>query len=83
MFNIKKELEDNGHQVIPFSVKSKKNIESEYSKYFVEPIGNSNTVYFDECKKTPRNILQMISRSIYSFKTTVRMETQAIFTCFT
>lgn len=51
MFNIKKMLEDNGHEVIPFSIHSNKNVETEYSKYFVEPIGGRDTTYFDEVKK--------------------------------
>ena len=66
MFNIKKMLEDNGHEVIPFSVHSNKNVETEYSRYFVEPIGSRDATYFEECKKTPRVIWQMLSRSIYS-----------------
>ena len=66
MFNIKKMLEDNGHEVIPFSIHSNKNVETEYSKYFVEPIGSRNATYFEECKKTPRVIWQMLTRSIYS-----------------
>ena len=68
MFNIKKKLEDEGHEVIPFSVHSNKNVETEYSKYFVEPIGSRDATYFDECKKTPKTIMQMLSRSIYSFE---------------
>lgn len=66
MFNIKKMLEDNGHEVIPFSIHSNKNVETEYSRYFVEPIGSRDATYFEECKKTPRVIWQMLSRSIYS-----------------
>lgn len=66
MFNIKKMLEDNGHEVIPFSIHSNKNVETEYSKYFVEPIGSRDATYFEECKKTPRVIWQMLTRSIYS-----------------
>lgn len=66
MFNIKKMLEENGHEVIPFSIHSNKNVETEYSKYFVEPIGSRDATYFEECKKTPRVIWQMLSRSIYS-----------------
>lgn len=66
MFNIKKMLEDNGHEVIPFSVHSNKNIETEYSKYFVEPIGSRDATYFEECKKTPKVIWKMFSRSVYS-----------------
>ncbi len=68
MFNIKKILEENGHEVIPFSIHSNKNVETEYSKYFVEPIGSRDATYFDEVKKTPKSILQMLSRSIYSFE---------------
>ncbi len=66
MFNIKKMLEENGHEVIPFSIHSNKNVETEYSKYFVEPIGSRDATYFEECKKTPKVIAQMLSRSIYS-----------------
>lgn len=66
MFNIKKMLEDHGHEVIPFSIHSNKNVETEYAKYFVEPIGSRDATYFEECKKTPRVIWQMLTRSIYS-----------------
>lgn len=68
MFNIKTLLEENGHEVFPFSIHSSKNIETEYSKYFVEPIGDRNAVYFDEVKKTPKSIWQMLTRSIYSLE---------------
>ena len=68
MFNIKKMLEDNGHKVIPFSIHSNKNVETEYSKYFVEPIGGRDATYFDEVKKTPKSIWQMLTRSIYSIE---------------
>lgn len=66
MFNIKKMLEEHGHEVIPFSIHSNKNVETEYSKYFVEPIGGRDATYFDEVKKTPKSIWQMLTRSIYS-----------------
>ncbi len=68
MFNIKKILEENGHEVIPFSIHSNKNVESEYSQYFVEPIGSRDATYFDEYEKTPKTIWQMISRSVYSLE---------------
>ena len=68
MFNIKKILEENGHEVIPFSIHSNKNVETEYSKYFVEPIGDRNSVYYDEVKKTPKSIWKLITRSVYSFE---------------
>ena len=66
MFNIKKMLEDKGHEVIPFSIQSNKNVETLYSKYFVEPIGSRDAVYFDEVKKTPKSIWQLFTRSVYS-----------------
>ncbi|MCF0247917.1 MAG: glycosyltransferase [Synergistes sp.] len=68
MFNIKKMLEDNGHEVIPFSVRSNKNLHTEYDKYFVEPIGGRDATYFEDVKKTPRSVWQMISRSVYSLE---------------
>lgn len=68
MFNIKKILEENGHEVIPFSVHSNKNVDTEYSKYFVEPIGSRDDTYFEDSKKTPRVIWQMLTRSIYSLE---------------
>ncbi len=68
MFNIKRILEEHGHEVIPFSVHSNKNVETEYEKYFVEPIGGRDATYYREYKKTPRVIYQMLSRSIYSFE---------------
>lgn len=66
MFNIKTMLENQGHEVIPFSIHSNKNVATEYSKYFVEPIGGRDAIYFEEVKKTPRSIWQMLTRSIYS-----------------
>lgn len=68
MFNIKEMLEKNGHEVIPFSIHSVKNVETEYSKYFVEPIGSRDAVYFNEVKKTPKSIMQMVTRSVYSIE---------------
>ena len=68
MFNIKKMLEDNGHEVVPFSIHSTKNVETPYSRYFVEPIGSRDAVYFNEVKKTPKSIWQMVTRSVYSLE---------------
>lgn len=67
MFNIIKKLEGEGHEVIPFSVRSNKNIESRYSKYFVEPICDADSVYYSEYKKTPKVIMQLLSRSFYAY----------------
>lgn len=66
LFNIKELLEQNGHTVYPFSVHSNKNVKTEYDKYFVNPIGGRDAVYYEDCKKTPKTIWQMLTRSIYS-----------------
>ena len=68
MFNIKKIFEKYGHEVIPFSIHSNKNVKTEYSKYFVEPIGGRDATYYDEYKKTPKTIWKMITRSVYSLE---------------
>ena len=68
MFNIKELLEKNGHEVIPFSVQSSRNEYSEYEKYFAKPIDNGDAVYYDDVKKTPKTILRLMGRSIYSFE---------------
>lgn len=68
MFNVKELLEKHGHTVIPFSVKCNKNVPTEYEKYFVDPIGDKDAVYYDEVKKTPKSIMQLLGRSIYSFE---------------
>ena len=76
MFNIKRILEEKGHEVIPFSVQSNKNVKTEYSKYFVKPISNADAIVYDEVKKTPKAIWKLITRSIYSFevKRKIKME---------
>jgi glycosyltransferase involved in cell wall biosynthesis len=66
MFNIKKILEEKGHEVSFFSVKSNKNEKTKYEKYFVNAIGGNDAVYYDELRKTPKVIWQLLNRSIYS-----------------
>lgn len=78
MFNIKKVFEQKGHQVVPFSIKSSKNVETEYRDFFVEPIGGMEKVYFKEYKKDLKTLSQLVSRSFYSlavkeaFKTEIK-----------
>ena len=62
MFNIKKKLEEEGHEVIPFSVKSNKNEKTKYEKYFVEPIGSKDAVYYEDYKKTPKTFILSIPK---------------------
>lgn len=69
MFNIKQLLEDAGHEVIPFSVKHNKNIETPYEKYFLSPMGRGDEVYFSDVqkgKKSVKDLWKGFSRMIYS-----------------
>ncbi|NLG16594.1 MAG: glycosyltransferase family 4 protein [Fibrobacter sp.] len=74
MFNVKALLEKNGHDVIPFSIKSPKNVQSSYEEYFAEPLGNQDTPYFDRYKKTPNLLLDVITRLFYSFHVKKKLE---------
>lgn len=51
-FNIKRVLEQDGHTVIPFSVKNSRNLPSEFSRFFLESIDDE--VHFGD--KTPGSI---------------------------
>lgn len=69
MFNIKEVLEKNGHSVVPFSIKNKYNLSSEYEKYFINPVSSAEAVYFSEYNKT--NIItafRSFLRMFYSFE---------------
>lgn len=71
MFNIKQLLEAEGHEVIPFSVKHNKNVETPYEKYFLSPIGTGDEVYFSDVqkqKKTLKNQWKGLTRMIYSYE---------------
>ena len=66
MFNIKDVLERNGHEVIPFSIKSSKNVPSPYEEDFLDTIDDQT--YFAQSKKTLRVVLKSFTRMFYSFE---------------
>lgn len=66
MFNVKRLLEDEGHTVIPFSVRSPLNEETPYSCYFPHGKSESGDAYFDNVKKTPKNIARLLSCAFYN-----------------
>lgn len=71
-FNIKEILEQNGHEVIPFSIKSARNFPNEYEKYFLDIVDDE--VYFAQAKKkTPMMILKSFTRMFYSFEAKNKM----------
>lgn len=67
-FNIKEILERNGHEVIPFSVKSSKNLPAgDYEKYFLDIVDDE--VYFAQAKKKNlRVVLKSFTRMFYSLE---------------
>jgi glycosyltransferase involved in cell wall biosynthesis len=66
--NIVNLYQENGHTVVPFSMKDDRNFPSEYSEYFIENI---------DYKKIKRSIaagLQVVAKSIYSFEAQRNLE---------
>lgn len=61
----KEMLEENGHQVIPFSMQSSENLDSPFSKYFVEEV--------DYSVPGLKNKILTASKIIYSFDATNKM----------
>lgn len=68
LFNVKTALEDQGHTVVPFSIKNCNNENSKYEEYFVDNIGKSNEVFVDKYPKTMKTYIDLIGREFYSFK---------------
>lgn len=74
LFNLKGALEERGHQVIPFSIKNSRNEPSDYEKYFVRNIGNSDEVFVSKYPKTIRTYLDLVDREFYSFSVRRKLE---------
>ena len=81
-FNIKELLEKNGHEVIPFSVKSSRNVpitvkgkeRPELEKYFLDKVDDE--VYFAQSakKKSARLIFKSFTRMFYSMEAKRKMK---------
>lgn len=71
-FNIKEILQQHGHQVIPFSIKSSRNLPNNYEDYFLDIVDDE--VYFSQVKRrTPRVILKSFTRMFYSLEARRKM----------
>ncbi len=66
MFNVKKLLEEAGHTVIPYSVRCDLNEPTEYASYFPHGKSGSGDAYFSNVKKTPKNVMRLLSCSFYN-----------------
>lgn len=72
-FNIKEILEREGHEVIPFSVKSSRNLPNHHERYFLDIVDDE--VYFAQAKKkTPKMILKSFTRMFYSLEAKKKMK---------
>lgn len=66
MFNVKKLLEDAGHTVIPYSVRSPLNEGTPYASYFPHGKSESGDAYFNDVKKSPSNVIRLLSCAFYN-----------------
>ena len=75
LFNITELLQNNGHIVVPFSVKHAMNEFTEYEQYFLDQIGTGNEVYANEYNKLSFDTLKKtMSRMLYSFEAKNKLE---------
>ena len=70
-FNIKEVLEREGHEVIPFSIKSSRNEKSDYEDYFLDIVDDE--VYFAQAKKSLKVVLKSFTRMFYSLEAKRKM----------
>lgn len=70
LFKIKEQLEKNGHQVFPFTVRRKCNKETPYSGYFMSPLAGEDVMYYKDYKDRLGffHKLRIVARTIYSFE---------------
>lgn len=66
MFSVAKLLEQKGHEVIPFSVNYRGTVETPWLRYFVQPIGGDNEVYFREHSWNIKTLYNAFERAFYS-----------------
>lgn len=79
LFAIEALLNDKGHTVLPFSVRSARNKACAHQERFLSPIADDNAVYAHEYKKTPLTVLKMLARQFYSPEAFVKARSFARF----
>ena len=67
LFDLKELLEQNGHKTIPFAMQDNKNVNSAYSKYFVNPVNLEKSSF-------SLDGLKAAGRIIYSFEAKSNIE---------
>jgi len=66
LFNAARALEARGHEILPFSIRYRKNLPTPSDKYFVRPLGSADSIYFREHTSTPSTLLRTLERLFYS-----------------
>jgi len=66
LFNVMPRLRSLGHEVAPFAMRNDHNAPSDYARYFVSPVGDSDQIYFDEYAGSPRALAKSFARLFYS-----------------
>ena len=67
-------LKSHGHEVIPFSIKSKRNRASEYEPYFLDTVGDDAVYFGDYDKKNVKTVVKTFSRMFYSFEAKTKLD---------
>ncbi len=68
LFAVSDLLKAKGHKVVPFSNTYARNEPTEYARYFLSSPIDEGQVYFRDFKLSPRRIIRLLQRSIYSLE---------------
>ncbi len=66
MFNVMPALSEYGHKVAPFSIHYRRNEATPFSKYFVDPLGTRDEIYFRDQRMTPKTLFRTMQGLFYS-----------------
>ena len=66
MFAVKRLLEARGHEVIPFSVRYRRNEPSPWERYFVPPISGDDEIVFRQHSWSVSSVRRALERAFYS-----------------
>lgn len=74
MFSVTKVLEAHGHNVIPFSIRHSRNVDTPYAEYFADNIGGADDLFFEQMDSSLTTRMQLLDRQFYSFHVRERLE---------
>jgi glycosyltransferase involved in cell wall biosynthesis len=66
MFNVSDALQARRHEVIPYSVRYRRNQPTPYSKFFAPPLGSADDVYFSQHTRSVSTVVKTLERLFYS-----------------